>query len=133
MEVRKKLESWGMWGNELEVLLAQMISENFLNEERFARAYARGKFRMNGFGKRRIIQRLKSYDISDFCIQVALEEIDAHNYEDTLKHAIEKRISLKNITLSNPIEKQALFRYFLNKGFEGPLINSILNQIEFPG
>ena len=90
-EVRKKLSEKGIRGEQAEELISGLITEGFLNEERFARAFSRGKFRMKNWGKHRIIHELKLRDISPRCIQDGLTEIDPEEYADTLRREDEKK------------------------------------------
>ena len=74
-EVRDKLYEWGLHRNEVELGIATLVSENYLNEQRFAIAYAGGKFRMKGWGRIKIKLALKQKKVSDYCIRKALDEI----------------------------------------------------------
>ena len=75
-EVRNKLKSLKVYYEIIEQVIAELINQDFLNEERFARAYARGKFNINGWGKRKIIAGLKHKDLTKQCIILGLSEID---------------------------------------------------------
>ena len=75
-EVRTKLLKKHVYGDDLEEILSQLVSEDFLNEERFARSYARGKFRMNKWGKFKIRMMLKQKQVSDYCIRKGLEDTE---------------------------------------------------------
>jgi regulatory protein len=71
-EIRDKLYEWGLHSNEVENIIADLISTNFLNEERFAKAFAGGKFRIKKWGKVKIKIELKKRKISDYCIRKGL-------------------------------------------------------------
>ena len=90
-EVRSKLLDLGIYGEDLEEIIVQLISDNFLNEERFARSYARGKFRIKRWGRNRIWQELQKRQISDYCLRKAMEEIDEAEYQKTLWELLEKK------------------------------------------
>ncbi|MCL8001034.1 RecX family transcriptional regulator, partial [Brucella sp. 21LCYQ03] len=79
-EVRDKLYSWGLHSGDVEATISLLIEDNFLNEERFARAYVRGKFKLKGWGKIKIKQGLKMKQISNPLIRIALTEIEAEEY-----------------------------------------------------
>src|SRR5690349_1101603 len=83
-EVRNKLYELGFNTVEVEEQLAGLIETGVLNEERFARAFARGRFRMKQWGKEKIKQQLKLRKVSDYCIKKAMQEIDGDEYERTL-------------------------------------------------
>jgi len=90
-EVREKLYEWGISPDMLENTIAELISENFINEERFARVFAGGKFRIKKWGRIKIEGKLKSKNISEYCIKKGLEEIDEEDYQKTLRVVMEKK------------------------------------------
>ncbi|MCP3930812.1 MAG: RecX family transcriptional regulator [Bacteroidetes bacterium] len=125
-EVRSKLLKIGVYGDDLEEVMADLIAENFLNEERFACSFARGKFRIKHWGKNRIVRELKIRKISDYCIRKALEEISDADYRETLKAILEKKAS--QIKESNTyIAKKKIAQYAMRKGFESELIWKEIN------
>ncbi|HYJ37807.1 MAG TPA: regulatory protein RecX [Chitinophagaceae bacterium] len=132
-EARDKLYSFGLYKQEVEELLARLIEEDYLNEERFALAYAGGKFKMKGWGKIKIIQALKEKRISEYCIKKAMEEIDKTHYQSTLnKFAIAKWSSLKSET-NVFIKMRKTQDHLLQKGFEPNLVYSVLKQLNDDG
>ncbi|MCB0629465.1 MAG: regulatory protein RecX [Saprospiraceae bacterium] len=127
-EVRTKLLSLGIYGDDLEEIIVELIGENYLNEERFARSYARGKFRFKCWGRIRITQELKSRRISDYLIRKALEEIDETEYRQALYDLLEKKLAL--IGTDNDFEKkQKLAGYAQRRGFEGALIWETVGEV----
>lgn len=126
-EVRDKLYDYGLRTEDVENLIAQLISENYLNEERFARAYAGGKFRIKKWGRIKIRIGLKAKRVSDYCIRKAMEEIDDQVYRKTL----EKIIRDKNVLLkerNHLRRKYKLLQFAHAKGYEQDLIMEILNE-----
>ena len=120
-EVRTKLLELGIYGDDLEEIIYDLISENFLNEERFARSYARGKFRMRRWGRNRILRELKFRKISDYCIRKAMTEIEEEEYLKTLEQVLRKRLALskeKDIFKRN----SKLAKYAIGKGYEPTLV-----------
>lgn len=120
-EVRSKLLELGQRGIELENVMTILIEEGFLNEERFAKAYAGGKFRMKGWGRKKIEQELMREGVSDYCINKALSEINESDYKRTLRSLLEKKAPTvygDNIF----IRKQKLSNYLIGKGFETELV-----------
>jgi len=120
-EVRDKLYGWGLHGEDVENIIAGLIEDNFLNEERFAMAYALGKFRMKGWGKVKIKQHLKAKSVSDPLIRIALGAIGPEEYAKKLSETIKKRTNTPPQELSLP-EKAKLIRFLQSKGFENDLI-----------
>lgn len=119
-EVRSKLLSLGIYGMELEDIMVQLIEEKFLDEERFARSFARGKFRMKQWGRRRIVQELKKRQVSDYCIRKALTEIDEEAYHLALSQVMKKRFSLAS---GNVYERRKkAIEAALRRGYEPELV-----------
>ena len=125
-EVKEKLYSYGLYKDQVEELISKLIQENFLNEERYAIAYAGGKFRAKDWGKNKIKYGLKQHQVSDYCIKKALKTIDDEDYVKTLQKlyvAKEKTLkSEKNIF----IKKRKIQQYLMQKGYEVSLINELL-------
>lgn len=125
-EVKEKLYSYGLYKDQVEELISKLIQENFLNEERYAIAYAGGKFRAKDWGKNKIKYGLKQHQVSDYCIKKALKTIDEEEYVKTLQKlyaAKEKTLkSEKNIF----IKKRKIQQYLMQKGYEVSLINELL-------
>lgn len=119
-EVRKKLMAMGIYPDWREEVIVELIQENFLNEERFARSFARGKFRMKQWGKLRILRELKQRDISEYCIRKAMDEIEEEDYLQTLQLLIEKKAS----QLKEPDrykKRNKIVQYLLQRGYESAL------------
>ena len=126
-EVRDKLYGYGLHHDEVEENISELITQGYLNEERFAKAYAGGKFRIKGWGKRKILQGLKQHRISEYCIKKGMLEIDPDDYFETLmKHLEKKRHSIK--TDSQYILKGKLTQHLIMKGFEMDLIQEAIKQ-----
>jgi regulatory protein len=129
-EVRHKLLEWGIFGDQLEEIIASLIIDDFLNESRFACAYARGKFRLKGWGKIRIIRELRLRKISENCIREAFQEIDSNEYKEALIAIISKKA--KEIAGESNFElNQKLLRFALQRGFESALVLDILRHTDW--
>jgi regulatory protein len=126
-EMRDKLYEWGLHSNEVENIIADLISTNFLNEERFAKAFAGGKFRIKKWGKVKIKIELKKRKISDYCIRKGLLEIDDIEYIKTLKDILSKKLK-ENTKGKIQIRNYKAAQYAQSRGFEGDLIWDIIKQ-----
>lgn len=127
-ETRDKLYEFGLWPEAVENIIAKLIEDNFLNEERFACSFARGKFNIKKWGKIKIKQELKQRRINDYCIKKAMKEIDDDDYYIALKKLLTQKKSL--VKESNPIKlKFKLATYAMGKGFEQDLIFMALEEI----
>src|SRR6478609_6190895 len=91
-EVRSRLFDYGLYSSEIDELVSDLITEGFLNEERYAKAFAGGKFRIKKWGRVKIVNDLESSGISQNCIKTALYEIAESDYERTLQEILKKKI-----------------------------------------
>ncbi len=127
-EVRYKLIENGIYGDLLEEIIADLISNDFLNEERYAKSFARGKFRMKHWGRNKILYELRMRNVSKYSINESMKEIDENEYLETLKKLIEKKNATTSFT--NQYDKlKKLTDYAMTKGYEYELVQNILKQI----
>lgn len=128
-EVVKKLNELRVSQNDADEIIVHLINENFLNEERFAQNFARGKHRIKHWGKVRIVSELKVRDISQVNINTALKEIPEGDYLDAFEKLAEK--SWESISETNDLKKRKKFcDYLIRKGYETDLIYSKLKELE---
>ena len=128
-EVIQKLRSMKMDQDEIDQVIVQLIADNFLNEERFACSYARGKHRIKHWGKIRIVNELKFRKISQYNINLALKEITTEEYEATFHNLAEQ--NWESIRELNPLKKRKKFcDYLLRKGFESNLVYEKVKELE---
>lgn len=128
-EVRSKLFDLGIYGDDVDAIISDLIEDNFLNELRYAIAFAGGKFRIKKWGKYRITRELKMKQVSAYSIKKAIQsEIPDADYLETLEQVIEKR----NRLLREPNKfkrKQKIAKYVIDKGFESPLVWETINRL----
>lgn len=127
-EVVSKLKEMGMIPLAVDTIIAQLIEDRFLNEERFAKSFARGKFNIKKWGKNKIVRELKFRNISKYNITTALKEIEPEAYLTTLDDLANKR--LQQITETN-IQKRRkkLADYLLYRGWESQLVYEKLQEL----
>lgn len=128
-DVIKKLKFWGLIPDAVDMLLGELMQHNFLNEERFSRSFARGKFRIKKWGRIKIRMELKKKGVYSKCIDIALQEIDANDYYSTLKELLLKKSVLEKETHLFK-RKAKLTRYLVSRGFEYDLIRMALEDAE---
>ena len=126
-EMRDKLYDWGLFSDAVENTIALLITDNFLNEERFAKAFAGGKFRIKKWGRIKIKIELKKRKISDYCIRKAMLEINDTDYTKTLKGIIAKK-SKEIKGGKSQIRNYKIAQYAASRGFESDLIWDILKR-----
>ena len=129
MEVRMKLKSWGLIQEAIDLLIVELIQFNFLNEERYAGSFARGKFRIKKWGKIKIRMALKKRDINFKCIDLSMLEIDDKTYFNTLKELLQKKNETVKETNSYK-RKMKLTSYLVSRGYEYDLINDALVELK---
>lgn len=126
-EVKVKAMNLGLRNDEADELLSELISENFINEERFAKTYVRDKFYLNKWGRNKIVQGLKQRRISNYCIDSGMKEIDPEDYFNTLKQLFEKkRATVKGENQMIKIQKTATF--LIGKGYESSMVWEIIKE-----
>jgi len=125
-EVRDKLYNIGLFQDEVEEVLTDLITENFISEERYAKAFANGKFRLKHWGRNKIVYILKQKNISSYCIDQALKEIDEDEYKNEIIRQINKKSS--QISGKKYIVKNKIARFLIGKGFETELVWSLINE-----
>lgn len=127
-EVQQKLKDMHMIPEAIDFITVQLIQDNFLNEERFAKTYVRGKFIIKKWGRHRLTLELKKKNVSKNNINQALKEIDEQEYIDTFNSLAEKR--LKSITELNKLKKKKkLADYLLYRGWESHLVYDKVNKL----
>lgn len=126
-EVKEKLYNLGVWKKNHDEIIASLIEENYLNEERFAIAFAGGKFRVKQWGLVKIKYELKQKQVSEYSIKKAMKQINEEEYEKVLKKLAEdKYSSLKNEQYL--VRKKKTMDYLMAKGFEPELVRSVIEK-----
>lgn len=124
-DIRNKLKTWGISSGDIETIIDRLTREKYLDEERYAIAFTRDKFRFERWGRIKIAYHLKCKLISQHIIDKALSEIHETLYTQSLEHLLsQKARSLKG---KEPIQiKASLLRFASSKGFEPELIYRLL-------
>ena len=129
-EAKSRLYEFGLSRDEVDELLTRLITEGFLNEERFAKAFAGGKFRIKKWGRIKIVNELEGRGLTANCIRAGLKEIDDEDYIDTLRDVLRK----KSEVLPNENEfvfRDKLSKYAIQKGYEPDLVWKLIKEV-FP-
>jgi len=128
-EVKQKLYGYGLYKNEVEELLSRLIEENYLNEERFAIAFAGGKFRMKQWGKMKIKYELQQKQVSAYCIKKAMEEIADEDYDMTLMNLAEAKFNSLKDEKNLFTKKSKMQNYLVGKGYEYEKVAAVLRVL----
>jgi len=127
-EVRSKLEELGLNPSQIDPVLDKLTNEGFLNEERFAEAFVKGRFTLKKWGRIRIRQELKMRDIPEDIIIKAIEQIDGEEYWAVLKYLAERKWKLTQEP--NELKKKAkVQRFLVFRGFENDLIRDVIGEL----
>ena len=124
-EVKTKLYEWKVRPEVAQKIINLLEEENYLNEERFARVFAGGKFRIKKWGRNKIIAGLRARRIPELLIQIGLEEIDEYEYDKVVKEIIDKKRS----SFDDPdsyYNRNKIYNFVLSKGFEKHIISKYL-------
>jgi regulatory protein len=127
-EVKNRLYEYGLYSSEVDELLSRLITEGFLNEERFAKAFAGGKFRMKKWGRLKIQNKLESLGLTNNCIGRGMKEIDAADYSRTLKELIKKKAQ-QTIEQNSFKKRDKVARFAIAKGYEPELVWEVVKEI----
>jgi regulatory protein len=128
-EIKDKLYEWGFDSEDTGKLIIKLLEDKYLNEERFARSFVRGKFNYKHWGRQKIRQELKKKGITDNLIRIALQEINDRDYQSTLrKLIISKQKQLKE--KSARIRDYKTIQFLITKGYEIEVIKENLNSEE---
>lgn len=127
-EVTQKLYDMKMIPEARDQIIVHLLQHNFLNEERFAKAFVRGKFRIKKWGKQRLQLELKRKDISKTIITIALKEINTEDYYNTFNDLAEKR--LETIKETNAQKKRKkLADYLMYRGWESQMVYDKIREL----
>jgi len=125
-DVKSKLKEMKMIPEAIDNILVHLIEQKYLNEERFAKAFVRGKFRIKKWGKSRLVRELKFREISKYSIESGLSEINPEEYLEVLDELVKKRIA--QVKEPHPYKKKRkIADYLLYRGWESHLIYEKLN------
>jgi regulatory protein len=127
-EVQQKLYQLGIRKSEHDEVISTLIEEDYLNEERFAKAFAGGKFRMKDWGRKKIYYALKEKKVSEYSIKQAMKEIDEAEYAKNLNELVAERYeSLKDEQYL--VRKKKTIDFLIQKGYEYELVSRAVNQL----
>lgn len=128
-ELRKKLATWGIFPSDADKIIRKLEEMRFVDDARFARAYAHDKLAYSGWGRNKIIQGLWAKRLDREYIDASMDEIDDEEYESVCRRVIGSKIRLSKDGLSTYESKMKILRYTVQRGFESRLAGRIINEI----
>ena len=127
-EVRTRLLKLKIYGDDLEDIIVELIQDDYLNEERFARSYVRGKYRMKYWGKYKIEQGLKAKRVSEYCIRKGMTEILEEEYLENLESMLRKRVDIRPSTNERMLNME-LMKFAQSKGYTYAEAKDIVEEL----
>ena len=127
-EVREKLLAWGGSNEEVNEIIAYLIKERYIDNQRYANSYTKDKFRFNHWGKYKISMMLRSKDIDSDTIEEALSQIEEEEYLEKLQQILHDK--LRSLKYSSEYEKKGkLFKFAQSRGFESSAISKVIDSL----
>ncbi len=126
-DLREKMWRWGVRGSDADRIIEKLEMDNFLNEERFARAYARDKVRFSGWGRRKVAAMLAAKRIGSAAIREALEAVDPEFYTEALEKAAAAKC--RGLDLEQAADRAKAMRFLLQRGFDGDQAASAISRL----
>ncbi len=127
-EILQKLRLWGLSAEESEPVIEQLIKEKYIDDERFARAYVKDKFRFNHWGKQKIAHMLRVKNISSEVLELAFEEINEEGYSDELRKILTDKA--RSVKARDQYDKRnKLMRFAMGRGFDSGRIYAVLKEL----
>jgi len=127
LEVLNKLHEWDLSNEDINSIIETLEDSNYLNEERFSKAYALGKFRMKSWGRYKIKQGLAMKGLTDRLIETGLKEIDVDDYQKKLRFIISKKSEITDIE-NELLKKHTVAKYVIGQGYEPDLVWDVLEN-----
>jgi regulatory protein len=128
-ELEQKMRTWGIDSENQSILLAHLISNNFLNEERFAEAFVSGKVNIKRWGRIKIRQHLKQKFISEYSIKKGLASINLDVYDKNINDLARKKYEMLNREKDSYAKKAKIYRFLSSKGYEMDLIRDCVDPL----
>ena len=127
-EVKNKLYDFELSSSEIEEMISHLITEGYLNEERFAKAFVGGKFRIKNWGRIKIVNALEAKGLTKNCIRIGLQEIDDADYRRTIELLVLKKLDQTD-ELNIYVKREKLATHVIQKGFEPELVWEIVKDV----
>jgi len=127
-EIQEKLKLFGLSVEESEPVIKKLVDEKYIDDERFARAFVKDKFRFNHWGKQKIEYMLRAKKINQEILELAFEEIEDEGYADELLKLLTDKA--KSIKFKDQYDKRnKLMRFAMGRGFESGKIYAALKEL----
>ena len=126
-DVREKLMQWQLRPEIIDKIILQLDKEDYINEDRYVRAFALGKLRNNKWGRNKILYALRQKNIPELLLQIGLEELETNEYTEIAKKLLQE----KKISESDPFKRRnKLANFAIQKGFQSSLVWKLINEMK---
>lgn len=126
--LREKMQKWGLAADVADRIIDRLYDEKYIDESRFANAYARDKMRYNHWGRQKIDQGMRLLRIGAAARREALDALPADEYKEILQHALQ--LKMGSVKAESDYERNGkLIRFAMGRGFEMSLIMSCLKKL----
>lgn len=127
-EVERRLRKWGVDGDDIDSIIDKLKSDDFVNDERYCKAYINDRFRLNHWGKVKIVYELKKRGLDKEYIDAAIDDIDDDEYTEVLRKLIDDKLrTIKDTDVYSA--KVKILGYALRRGFESDIVSKILKDV----
>ena len=127
-DIREKLLKWGLSVSTANQVLAQLIEQGYIDEQRFARAFVNDRFRFNGWGRIKIAHQLRLKGIPNEIIDEAMTAIDEEQYRERLMELL--RAKWRDVSDREPRAAwAAMMRFAASRGFEAGIAGECVKQV----
>lgn len=128
-DILKKLSAWGIASGEANKIIALLVGKRYLDDSRFARAYAHDKLVFNGWGRRKISQGLWAKRLSSNLIEEALDSLDEEEYLEVAKRVVASKVRSASFDLTDYTTRLKLLKSVMGRGFESQIVAPIIRQL----
>ena len=127
-QVREKLQTLLFDEDLIEEIIAELITENFISEERFAKSFTSGKFRLKKWGRNKILMHLRQKGLTDYCIREGMKEIDEGDYREQIRNLIQAKF--ESLKIEDTFQKKdRVSKYLISRGYEPDLVWENLDDL----
>ena len=128
-DLRRKMTLWGLGLSDIDRAIRRLEEMSFVDDARFARAYAHDKLVFSGWGRNKIIQGLRAKRLSREVIDCSLDDIEEEEYNSVAERVIRAKIRMSNDGIATYEAKLKVLRFAMQRGFEARLASGIINGI----
>lgn len=128
-DIIRKLAAWGISASDTAKIIERLRQTRYLDDMRFARAYAHDKMAYSGWGRNKILQGLWAKRLGREYIEASCDELDEEEYNDIARRVIRSKVRSLPEGLSTYENRMKVMRFGVQRGFEARLVSQIINRL----